>query len=136
MKNRPLAFICFLITVFVLGLSSFSYAGDAKHTLKSYLDYRGERNFKKCCEFYTEKFITKFAHAFGDTCTNWFIESEMHFTSSEIVQAADGGLRKFRVETTIEDPTSHPITVKATEYFNLIFEKDVWRIDGWSIEYE
>lgn len=42
---------------------------------------------------------------------------------------------RFRVETTIEDPTANPIHIKAIEYYVLVVEKDSWRIDNWAIEY-
>lgn len=60
----------------------------------------------------------------------------MHFKESKIMTFEEKGLNRFRVETTIEDPTSNPIHIKAIEHYDLIVEKGEWKIDNWSIEYK
>ena len=136
MKSRAFIFTVLLVSTYILGLSEFSNAGDAELTLKTYLEFRGKRNFKKCCEFYTDRFRASFIRNFGNICPDWFIESEMHFKRSRILDAVDGDPNKFIVETTIEDPTSIQIYTTAIENYDLVVEKGEWKIDNWSIEYK
>ncbi|MEJ2167865.1 MAG: hypothetical protein P8X90_20265, partial [Desulfobacterales bacterium] len=118
------------------GISEFSHSVDAEYTLKNYLDYRDKRKFQKCCDYYTAGFKKRFIRSFGNTCPDWFRESEMDFKESRIVGSKRGNLNRFTVESTIDDPTANAIYAKVTEHYDLIVEKGEWKIDNWSIEYK
>jgi hypothetical protein len=136
MRIKAYIFTFSLLLTCILGLPAFGIAGDAKLILKNFLDYRGDRNFTKCCEYFTSKFKSQWARKYGNICPDWFIESEMHFKTSRIIATVDEDSHEFVVETTIEDPTADPIMIDATEHYVLISEKGTWRIDYWSIEYK
>ena len=130
MKTRLLIFTITLFLSFLICSADETWSYDAEQVLKKYLAVRKESKFRDCCKFFSVEFRKRF------DCPNWFTESEMYFKESKIMNSGDGSLNRFRVETTIEDPTSDPIHIKAIENYYLIVEKGKWKIDNWSIEYK
>jgi hypothetical protein len=118
MKIIALIILAWLLPSCNPGISEFSHSVDAEYTLKNYLDYRDKRKFQKCCDYYTAGFKKRFIRSFGNTCPDWFRESEMDFKESRIVGSKRGNLNRFTVESTIDDPTANGKSITGQSNIN------------------
>lgn len=107
---------------------------NAESTLRDYLRARSMGKYEECLQFLGRDFLNRFEKNFETDYVDYYRnQNEDYYKNFKILsreQLGSGVLMKVTVD--VEGPGYKS---EAVEYYHMIQERGIWKIDDWRIEY-